>query len=347
MHALRIAVIIAAGVIFTWFLLAAAAGMFVTRSQFAVPPGSFTPDAVVSQKKLINIGGRQICYLERGTGTPVILLHGCPFSMYEWRYVTSALETNFRVIVPDLLGLGDTPVRLDEDYRLPESVKMVQGLMDHLGIKSARFIGHDHGGAIVQLLMQHDPKRIEMAVLTNVEAYDQWPSKPEIPDLKLITNPVTSPIIYCAFHFRAVQRRLYAIAVADRAILTDEMLDAFTKPHLANGLRWQRLRRFFKSQLDPEHNRLTLEAVPAMRRFNKPVLILWGKKDSNFGPNIAVRLAKDIPGITGIHWMANSAHLPMLEEPAAYSTVAMQFLSTGAVSSEARLALEQARQQSP
>jgi hypothetical protein len=31
---------------------------------------------------------------------------------------------------------------------------MVTGLMDRLGIRSARFIGHDHGGPIVQLLMQ-------------------------------------------------------------------------------------------------------------------------------------------------------------------------------------------------
>ncbi len=73
--------------------------------------------------------------------------------------------------------------------------------MDRLGIRSARFIGHDHGGAIVQLLMQHDPDRIDMAILTNVEAYDQWPSKPETEDLHLITNPLTSPLMYLALAF--------------------------------------------------------------------------------------------------------------------------------------------------
>jgi pimeloyl-ACP methyl ester carboxylesterase len=291
----------------------------------------------------VTVGGRQVAYVEMGKGEPVILLHGCPFSVYEWRDLAPELAKHYRVIAPDLIGLGDTPVRLNEDYRLPEDVKMVQALMDHMGIQSARFIGHDHGGAIVQLLMQHDPARIDSAILTNVEAYDQWPSKPEIPDLELITNPLTSPLIFQAFQFRSLQRELYAIAVANRATLTDETLDGFTKQHLTTPLRWQRLRRFLEWQLDREHNRLTMEAVPAMRRFEKPVLILWGQKDTNFGPEIAVRLAQDIPGTVGILWMTRSAHMPMLEEPQAYGAAALAFFD-GVVAEERRAALHRARQ---
>jgi len=104
---------------------------------------------------------------------------------------------------------------------------MVTELMDRLGIRSVRFIGHDHGGAVIQLLMQQHPDRIDMALLTNVEAYDEWPSNPETADLHLITNPVTSPLVYLALHFRRVQRDLYSIAVVNRSTLTDETLDAF------------------------------------------------------------------------------------------------------------------------
>jgi pimeloyl-ACP methyl ester carboxylesterase len=202
--------------------------------------------------------------------------------------------------------------------------------MDRLGLKSARFIGHDHGGAVVQLLMQRDPSRIDMAILTNVEAYDQWPSRPETPDLRLITNPLTSGLLYEALKLRAVQRDLFSIAVANPTVLTDKTLDAFVAPLASNGLRWQRTRRFFTWQLDPAHDRLTLDAVPAMRRFDRPVLIVWGRKDTNFGPAIATRLARDIPGAVGVHWMAKSAHLPMLEEPDTYATVALAFFNSGA-----------------
>lgn len=337
------ATITAMGLTALWAVMAVRAGMFIPHDgRWAVRPGEFSPDGMAAHKRIVTVGGRQVAYVEMGQGEPVILLHGCPFSVYEWRDVAPALARCYRVIAPDLIGLGDTPVRLDQDYRLPQDVKMVQALMDHLGIKSARFIGHDHGGAIVQLLIQHDPARIDSAILTNVEAYDQWPSKPEILDLKLITNPVTSPLIYQAFRFRPLQRKLYSIAVADRATLTDETLDGFTKQHLTSPQRWQRLRRFLSWQLDPAHNRLTVDAVPAMRRFDKPVLILWGRKDTNFGPEIAERLAKDIPGAVGIQWMERSAHMPMLEEPEAYNAAALAFFE-GRVADGTRRTLAEAR----
>jgi 2-hydroxymuconate-semialdehyde hydrolase len=332
----------------TWLALAYESGTFIPDDgRYAVAPGEFTPDAMAAHKKLIDLGGYKIAYVDIGEGEPVILLHGCPFSLYEWHEVAPLLAKHFRVIVPDLIGLGDTPVRLNDDYRLPRDVKMVTALMDRLGIKSAKFIGHDHGGAIVQLLMQHDSERIDMAILTNVEAYDQWPSKPETADLHLITNPVTSPLVYFALQSRWVQRHLYSIAVVNPATLTNETLDSFANEHLASALRWQRLRRFFRWQLDPKHNHLTQDAVPAMRRFTKPVLLLWGQKDTNFGTEIAKRLAKDIPGVVGLEWMPRSAHLPMLEEPTLYSNAAAQFFANGTVTDTARLAVTQARAAEP
>lgn len=334
-------VIAAAAVVLglAWLAMAVDAGMFIPHDgRFAVQPGQFTPDALASEKKIIDLGRWKVAYLDVGKGEPVVLLHGCPFSAYEWSKVIPVLARQYRVIAPDLIGLGDTPVRLNDDYSLPRDVDMVRALMDKLGLKSARFIGHDHGGAIVQLLMQRDPGRIDMAVLTNVEAYDQWPSKPETPDLHLITNPLTSPLLYEAVKLKAVERDLYSIAVANPATLTDQTLDGLADPLVKGGLRWQRTRRFFAGQLDPANTRLTLEALPAMRRFMRPVLIVWGQKDTNFGPNIALRLARDIPGASGVHWMTHSAHLPMLEEPNAYAAVALRFFDTGNATAEERAA---------
>jgi pimeloyl-ACP methyl ester carboxylesterase len=68
-----------------------------------------------------------------------------------------------------------------------------------------------------------------------------------------------------------------------------------------------------------------MRAVDGMRKFDRPTLILWGRHDTNFGPPIAERLAKDIPGVVRIRWMENSAHLPMLEEPEAYAAALTQF----------------------
>ena len=85
--------------------------------------------------------------------------------------------------------------------------------------------------------------------------------------------------------------------------------------------------RFFRWQLDPQHNRVTLDAVPGMRQFRRPTLLLWGEQDTNFGRKIAERLASDIPGTVGTVWLKDSAHMPMQEEPEAYTATLKRFLS--------------------
>ncbi|MBT6077528.1 MAG: alpha/beta fold hydrolase, partial [Oceanospirillaceae bacterium] len=69
-------------------------------------------------KKSKNIKGKNIAYVEVGEGDPIVLLHGNPTSSYLWRNVIPHLETLGRVIVPDLIGHGDSeklPVREGPD----------------------------------------------------------------------------------------------------------------------------------------------------------------------------------------------------------------------------------------
>lgn len=327
-----------------WVFLAFRAGMFIPHDgRWAVTPGEFTDDGFSHQKQLITLGDTQVAYLDVGEGPPLILLHGCPFSTYEWREIIPALAQQYRVIAPDLFGLGDTPVRLDQDYRLPQDVEMVRRLMDSLGVASADFLAHDHGGATVQLLMQADPDRIQRAVLTNVEAYDEWPSAPELPYLRMIVNPVSSPLIHQALQFESIRREIFSIAVEDEAVLTSDVLRAYALPHTATPERWQRLRRFFRWQMDETHNDITMTALPGMLAFERPVLLLWGERDENFGPHLARRLARDIPGVRGIHYLRGSQHMPMQEEPAEYARAVLAFLRDGTISADAQAALIQAR----
>lgn len=246
----------------------------------------------------------------------------------EWREVIPRLATHCRVIAPDLLGLGDTEVSLADDYRLPRDAQMVCGLLDALGIDQTHVVGHDHGGATSLLLMGTAPERLRSVVLTNIEAYDAWPSDEERIYLKLIVNPVTSPLIYALLHSRGVRRRLFAIAAHRRDVLSDEVLNAFVQPHIATPARWQRLRRFFAWQLDADHRRVTVDAIPGMQSFTKPTLILWGQHDVNFGHAIARRLLDDIPGAGRLQWMDDSGHLPMLEQPDAYSRAVIDFATS-------------------
>lgn len=323
-----IAGVVAVVVIGLWITGAAKGGYFILDRQEYVPATDDAPiDTFSQRKKTIEIEGWRVAYIDEGNGPPVVLLHGCPFSSWEWKEVIPILAPHYRVIAPDLLGLGDTAVRLDDDYRLPNEMRMVTELLDRLGVKDARFVGHDHGGATCELLMKYHPERIHSLVLTNIEAYDQWPSKPETPYLRMILNPVTGPFFRLAFGFEPVQREAYDNAFYHDSALTDEILSAFVEPQLATSGRWCRLRRFFGWQIDPKHNQETMLALDGMKRFDRPVLILWGEHDTNFGPAIAERLGKDIPGVVRVQWMTNSAHLPMLEEPQAYGEALIRFFA--------------------
>ena len=56
-------------------------------------------------------------YAAVGAGEPVDLLQGWPSTWYEWRRVIAPLATRYRVIAPDLRGLGDSLRPLDGDKK--------------------------------------------------------------------------------------------------------------------------------------------------------------------------------------------------------------------------------------
>jgi 2-hydroxymuconate-semialdehyde hydrolase len=297
------------------------------KGDFALLPGESGLDGFSRRKRYVRVGAWNVAYVDEGQGTPVVLLHGCPFHAFQWRDLIPRLRGTHRVLAPDLLGLGDTQVRLSDDYRLPKDAEMIIGFLDALEIPEADFVAADHGAATLQLLMVGHPERIRRAVVTNAEAYDQWPSDPEKPYLKLVVNPWLGPLFRAALRFAWVRREVFSVAVHRKEALTDEVLEAYTRALIATPGRWARLQRFFRWQLDPEHNRVTVEAVEGIRRFEKPTLILWGRHDTNFGPVIAERLAADIPGTVGLEYLEDSAHMPFQEQPEEYAAAVLRFLT--------------------
>lgn len=196
-----------------WTVGAVKAGLFIRDTHaFVSQADERSFEAFSREKKFVDVGPWRVAYIDRGSGEPVVLLHGCPFQSFEYSRIIPSLALHHRVIAPDLLGLGDTIVRLDDDYRLPNQVRMVDGLLDRLGIERADFVGHDHGGTVVQLMMSSHPERLRDVVLTNVEAYDQWPSGPERLDVELIVNLLSTPLFRVAFGFPTIQRRVLRIA---------------------------------------------------------------------------------------------------------------------------------------
>src|SRR6516164_4469272 len=59
-------------------------------------------------KSAVRIDGRSMAFVSKGTGDPIVLLHGNPTSSYVWRHVIDEVAAHGRCFAPDLLGMGDS-----------------------------------------------------------------------------------------------------------------------------------------------------------------------------------------------------------------------------------------------
>jgi len=126
-------------------------------------------DAFSQKKRFVQVGENRLAYFEEGSGAPLLLLHGCPFSSFVWRKVIPLLSGGFRCLAPDLLGLGDTETPDNGDWSLRSQTNAVLGFLDSLHIGKCHVLGHDHGGAVAQLLASEHAERIDRLILANAE----------------------------------------------------------------------------------------------------------------------------------------------------------------------------------
>jgi hypothetical protein len=85
-------------IVVLWLILAFRSGLFTPHDgRWAVAPGEFTSDGFSHQKKILNLPTSPIAYFETGNGPPLILLHGCPFSAYEWGLKPSGTKSYYKL----------------------------------------------------------------------------------------------------------------------------------------------------------------------------------------------------------------------------------------------------------
>jgi pimeloyl-ACP methyl ester carboxylesterase len=130
--------------------------------------------------------GLRMHYAEAGdpTADVLLLVHGWPENWWAWRNLIPPLAERFRVIAPDLRGLGwsDAP---PDGYDKRQLALDVVALMDALGIERARWLGHDWGAFAGWHAMTEFPQRFERFMPLSIP----HPWQPEgPPDLKRLAN---------------------------------------------------------------------------------------------------------------------------------------------------------------
>jgi haloalkane dehalogenase len=95
----------------------------------------------------IDVLDSTISYLDQGSGTPVVFLHGNPTSSYVWRDVLPAFDRPARLLAPDLIGMGASG-KPDSEYRFGDHARYLDAWFDALGLDRVVLVGYDWGGSL-------------------------------------------------------------------------------------------------------------------------------------------------------------------------------------------------------
>ena len=102
-----------------------------------------------------------------GAGIPVVLLHGWPQTWHEWRRVIPLLAGRFRVVVPDLPGLGDSS-RPDAGYDKRTLAADLHEMCAQMQLGRFHLVGHDWGGPTAFALACADPAQVRSLTILDV-----------------------------------------------------------------------------------------------------------------------------------------------------------------------------------
>jgi len=134
-------------------------------------------------KKYIEVHGRQMAYVEMGSGDPIIFQHGNPTSSYLWRNIMPALADLGRCIAVDLIGMGDSD-KLDspgaDTYRYVEHRDYLFAAWEQLGVnENVTLVIHDWGSALGFDWAQQNENKLRgiayMEAIVRPMTWADWP----------------------------------------------------------------------------------------------------------------------------------------------------------------------------
>jgi 3-oxoadipate enol-lactonase len=265
----------------------------------------------------VMLGTRRVVYLEGGSpdGRALVWLHAFPLSAGMFHAQLLGAPDGWRVVAPDLAGLGATDDYEGSPPSLEDYARDVLGLLDALGIRQAVVGGVSLGGYVALAVWRLGADRLTGLVLA---------------DTKAAADTET-----------AREGRAHMLEVLEARGpdgVADEMLGALlgettrrTRPGIVSdvkalvlGNRPEGIRRAILRLRDRP------DATPALRAIAVPTLVLVGAEDSVTPRADAESLANAIPGAS-FELIGEAGHLACLEQPEAFNAAVRAFLARIAV----------------
>lgn len=110
-------------------------------------------------QEIFEFGGSKIYYLDIGKGNTIVLLHGFGEDSQIWNRQIALLSQNYRLIVPDLPGSGNSSMLSTPDT-IEAYATAIEALLNHLSVNKCIILGHSMGGYITLAFAEAYPERL-------------------------------------------------------------------------------------------------------------------------------------------------------------------------------------------
>jgi len=270
----------------------------------ASPPAS----AQSPQSRFAEANGVRLRYLIAGQGDPVVLLHGYAQTSHMWLPLIAKLARSRTVIAPDLRGIGESATPPD-GYTKAVMAEDIRALMQSLGLKRIRIVGHDIGLMVAYAYAAEHPAEVDRIALMDafLPGVGNWRDVWLMRDLWHFHFYGETPLALVAGRERTYLEHFWNDFAADRNRSVPEAdrqlyAKAYGRP---GGMRagFEVFRAFERDAED--------FARFALQPLTMPMLVLTGEKASGDGLIRQARLvASNVEGVVirgSGHWLMEEA----------------------------------------
>jgi len=262
---------------------------------------------------LFTFQGQQVRYGTIGTGKPLVMVHGTPFSSVVWRRIAPHLAGR-QVFYFDLLGYGRSEMRAGQDVSLAVQNKVLTALLDHWNLTFPEVVAHDFGGCTALRTCLLDGREFESLTLIDPVALSPWGS----PFVRHVREHEAAFAGLPEYIHEAIVPA-YIAGAAFRPLSENDM-QRYVDPWL--GTEGQAA---FYRQIAQMDQRYTDEIESRLGELRCPVLILWGERDNWIPPERGRELASRIPGAI-LRYVPEAGHLVQEDAPEAIVAALLGFL---------------------
>ena len=257
--------------------------------------------------------GDTVRWVSRGSGPPVVMCHGTPWSSYVWRETAEQLVSDHTVFLWDMLGYGSSD-KPDGDVSLAVQGRVLEALLGHWDVGSVDIVAHDYGGAVaLRAHLLHGARLVSM-VLADVVALRPWGSA----FFRLVgENPEAFSNLPGHLHKALVGAY---VAGASYRPVSSEVHRALVAPWLG-----EEGQPAFYRQISQGDQRYTDEIEHLYSSIDIPTLIVWGEADDWVPVTQAQRLRQLIRG-SRLEVIGEAGHLIQEDRPHAFSALVAEWL---------------------